>query len=343
MVVRRAATLAISVATVAAVLAGCGRSDEPEEASTTTAAPAETTTTEAAPDLEAVGAEAQELLEAADDAIDDEAEARDERAGENDLEGAIDSTRDLRAALVELDGGLRDLDLPDDLAEDRNAVLRSTTDYIEVLDGFVDVEDAGGYNDQLDAEAEARQAWYADVADLADALEIEGIVDDVAGDPDDDDAEGGDDVEDVLGAEVSAGEVVDTSGMSIEVPEGFTAFEQFPIEMIDEAGNAIGIYHVFPEDDTATLEQVAEDYAQGAADKNGFEIIGGPEADDLGSYPAIGYAFATDDTHTEVILVFEAEDSTGTRFHVISVEAADEDVEQVMDALEAVVDTLVVR
>ncbi|HRW38862.1 MAG TPA: hypothetical protein P5254_14265, partial [Aquihabitans sp.] len=108
----------------------------------------------------------------------------------------------------------------------------------------------------------------------------------------------------------------------------------------DANGNTIGVYVVYDEDPSQSLEDRADEYAAGVADKNGFEIIGGPESDDIGDYPAIGYAFATDDTHTEVDLLFEAEDGAGQRFHVIAVNAADEDLDAIMSALGDVEDTL---
>ncbi len=60
------------------------------------------------------------------------------------------------------------------------------------------------------------------------------------------------------------------------------------------------------------------------------------------NYDAVGWALATDDTHTEVLLFFEGEDQFGNRLHLISVESSDDDIDAVMSALEAVEDTLTV-
>ncbi|MEZ5139466.1 MAG: hypothetical protein R2711_12100 [Acidimicrobiales bacterium] len=295
MVGRRAATLAVSAATLAALLAGCSSSGGDEKAATTTTA-AETTTTETGPDLEAIGADVQDLLETADQAIDDEIAVRDGFAADNDLQSGIDSTRDLRQALYDFDGELRALELPDDLSKEVNAVLTANGGFIDVLDGYLEIEDIPAYNDQLDREAEARDQWYEAVGELADALEIDGVENDISGSSTGDDNPVSDDEE-----QIAAGDIAGDDLIQIQVPEGFTAAPGFPIEMTDANGNTIGVYVVYDEDPSQSLEDRADEYAAGVADKNGFEIIGGPESDDIGDYPAIGYAFATDDTHTEVV------------------------------------------
>lgn len=338
MVVRRAATLAVTATVVAGLLAGCSsKGGDDAKETTTTAAPAEeTTTTEAGPDLEELGGQVQDLLETADAAIDEEADARDAFAEENDLDGAIDSTRDLRATLYDVDADLRDLELPDELSEELNALLTANGGFIDALDGFLEIEDIPAYNDQLDLESEARVQWYEAAAELADALEIDGVENDIAADD-----PGGDDEpvsEDVIGA----GEIAGDDYISIQVPEGFTASSGFPIEMTDANGNTVGVYEVGEDSPDQTLEERAAAYADGVAEKNGYQILGDPEVDTIGGYPGIGYAFAVDESTSAIEIVFEAPSSVGTRFHVISVQVADADLEAVIDALTAVEDTLTV-
>jgi hypothetical protein len=324
------------VATI--VLAGCsgsGGSDSADETTTTKAA--ETTTSTTAVDLSAVGGDYQDAIEVVDGAIDDEVETRDAFAAENDLDGSIDSTRDVRNDLYDFDGAVRKLDLPADQQSAANDVLTETGRYIEVLDGFQEVTDIDGYNAQLGDEADARIAWYEAVNALADDLEVDGVENDV----DDSTSVSDTTTTETADEEVQAGDTVETSTVSIEVPEGFVATASSTIEMTGDDGATVGIYSVDPDSGT-TLEDVAETSADGTAEKNDYELIGGHEEMTVGDYDALGYAFDDGDGNTIVDIYFEAEDSAGGQWHLVSVEAPKGSIDQVMESVEAVLDTVVV-
>lgn len=344
MVVRRAATVAISAAMLAGVVAGCSTSggDDAEPATTTTEAPAEeTTTTEAEADLEAVGAEVQDLLDTVNLAVEEEAAARDAFAAENELDSAIDSTRDLRAALYDTDADLRDLDLPDELSEELNALLTANGGYIDALDGFLEVEDIPAYNDQLDLETEARLQWYDAAAELAAALEIDGVenpVDDGSDEPATDEPATDDPVADDEYL-MEAGTFAGDENTSLRVPEGFRGTDEYPIRMIDEDGNTIQIFSIADEGPDQTLDDAAAAESAATVEQFGYEVIGGPESDSFGIYPAVAYAYAIDDATTGIDILLEAETPVD-RFHFVSITVANEDVDAVLASLEAVADSL---
>ena len=320
------------------LLAGCGGSGGGSEASdaptTTTKAEAAATTTTTEVDLSEVGDEYQALIEKADGAIDDEIVTRDDFASQNDLSGGIDSTRDLRNELFDFDAAVRKLDVPEDQAGAVNDVLTETGSYIAVLDDYLGITEIADYNTQLDDEADARTAWYEAVNALADELEVDGIDNEVDGAGDTTTTTSTDD-------EVEAGDTVETTTASMEVPEGFTATAAASIQMTDEDGATIGLYGLYP-DEADSLSQVAKTSAEGAAEKNGYEIVGGPEDLEVGDYDAIGYAYDDGDGNSIVDIFFEAEDSAGSNWHLISVEAPEKDMDGVMAALEAVLDTVVI-
>jgi hypothetical protein len=319
------------------VLAGCSSSgSDGADKTTTTKAEAESTTSTTAVDLSEVGADYQDAIEEADGAIDDEIAARDAFAAENDLDGGIDSTRDVRNDLFDFDAAMRKLDLPDDQQSAANDVLTETGRYIEVLDGYQELTDIDGYNAQLDDEAEVRVAWYEAVNALADQLEVDGIDNDL-----DSSSEGSTTTTEPADEEVQAGDTVETSTVSIEVPEGFVATASSTIEMTGDDGATVGIYTVYPDSGT-TLEDVAEASADGTADKNDYELIGGHEEMTVGDYDALGYAFDDGDGNTIVDIYFEAEDATGNKWHLVSIEAPEKSIDQVMESVEAVLDTVVV-
>ncbi|MGN6696492.1 MAG: hypothetical protein ACTHN0_20095 [Aquihabitans sp.] len=319
------------------VLAGCsgsGGSDSADETTTTKAAETTTSTTEV--DLSEVGADYQDAIEEVDGAIDDEVETRDAFAAENDLDGGIDSTRDVRNDLYDFDGAVRKLDLPDDQKSAANDVLTETGRYIEVLDGYQEVTDIDGYNAQLDDEADARVAWYEAVNALADELEVDGVENDI------DDSSGSDTTTtEPSDEEVQAGDTVETSTVSMEVPEGFVATASSTIEMTGDDGATVGVYSVYPDSGT-TLEDVAEASADGTAEKNDYELIGGHEEMTVGDYDALGYAFDDGEGNPIVDIYFEAEDSAGGQWHLVSIEAPEGSIDQVMESVEAVLDTVVV-
>jgi len=320
------------------LLAGCGGGSGSEGADdpTTTKAPAaESTTTTTEVDLSEAAGDFQTAAEAADEAIADEIETRDGYAADNDLDGGIDSTRDLRNDLFDFDAEVREIEVPADQQAGVNDVLTETGRYIEVLDGYQEITDVDGYNAQLDDEAEARVAWYEAVNALADDLDADGIENEIDGgasttEPADDSDE-----------EVAAGDTLETSTASMEVPEGFSGPATFPIRLTNEDGATVGISNVF-DDEATTLEEVAASSAEGAADKNGYEVIGSHEEMTVGEYDALGWAFDDGDGTTIVDIYFEAEDSAGGQWHVVTVEASEDDIDQVMEAVEAVLDTVVI-
>lgn len=326
---------AIAGAVMAAVvLAGCGgsggsSSDEPAKTTTT----AEATTTTTAVDTAAASEDYQDALEDVDAAIDDEIVVRDDFAAENDLDGAIDSSKDLRNALFDFDAVVREIEVPKDQQSAVNEVLTETGSYIEVLDDYLEVTDIPGYNDQLEAEAEARGAWYEAANALADDLEADGVDNEV-----DEGASASSD-EPVGDEEVPAGEVVATSTASIEVPEGFTGTGVSTIELTGPNGVTAGLYSVFPESGT-TIDEVAADSANGAAEKNDLEITAGPRNVALGDYTAVGYAFEAADGISILDFYFEAEDSAGNQWHVLTIEGPDSEIQDATSALQAVFPTL---
>lgn len=315
----------------------CGGSGGSDADPTTTTKPKAAETTTTVDDAAEVGADFQALAEDANDAIDEEAGARDEFAADNDLEGAIDSTRDLRNDLYDFDSGVRDLEVPEADASAVNDVLTETGRYIEVLDGFLEVEDIPAYNDQLDQEAEVRDAWVEAVNALAEDLGTDGIESTVG-----DDGSSDDDTTTTEPAdeEVQAGDTISDGSLSIEVPEGFTATATSVIEMEHESGATAGIYTVFPDDGVDTLEDVAKASAEGAADKNGFTIDAGPEELEVGDLDAIGYSLSDDDGMQYISIYFDTEVDDTTRWRVISVDVSEDDVEDVMSAIEAAAPTV---
>jgi len=318
------------------LVAGCsGSGGKDADPTTTTKAKAAETTTTVDPTAE-VGAEFQALAETADAAIDDEAAARDEFAADNDLEGGIDSTRDLRNDLFDFDAAVRDLDVPDEYASEVNDVLTETARYIEVLDGFIEITDIPGYNDQLDQESEVRDAWTESVNTLAEGLGTEGIgtEDDNADDSGDDDPPADE------GEAVEAGDTISDGTLSMEVPEGFTATNVGAvIQMEHETGAVLGIYTSYPESAT-TLEDVAKESSEGAADKNDWEIVAGPEELDVGEFDGVGYSLKDADGMLYISIYFDTGQDGSSRWRVISVDVSEDDVEEVMSAVEAAAATV---
>lgn len=326
-----------SLAIAAALLAGCSGSGSSDGAKTTTTEKSKATTTTTIDVKEEAAKAFQKLVDDADAAIEKESTARDGFAQDNDLESAIESTKDLRNDLFDFDADLRKLDVPDDATSALNDLLTEDGRYIEALDGFVDITEIPDYNDQFDKEQNARDDWYRAANALADELGAESV----------EFAPGGSDTGSTTTStpaqdEYQAGETVQTPSIAMTVPEGFTATAAATIQMEDDNGNKIGVYNVFPDDSATTLEAVAKASAEGTAEKNDYKIIGGPEKMTVGTYDAIGYSFATDDTHTSVTIYFEAMDVTATRWHSIDVEASDADIDDVMSALEAVLDSVTV-
>ncbi|WP_421118022.1 hypothetical protein ACE2AJ_11500 [Aquihabitans daechungensis] len=313
------------------LVAGCsGSGGDDADSTTTTKAEAAETTTTVDPTAE-VGEDFQALAETADEAIDEEATTRDEFAAENDLEGAIDSTRDLRNDLFDFDAAVRELDVPEEYASEVNDVLTETARYIEVLDGFVEVTDIPAYNDQLDEESEVRDSWTESVNVLAESLGTDGLGTDDGGDDDDPPSEEAEIVD--------AGGTVTDGTLSMEVPEGFTGTDGATIQMEHESGALLGIYSVYPESAT-TLEDVAKESIEGAAEKNGFEITAGPEELEVGDFQAIGYSSTATDGTMMVDVYFDTEVDADNRFRVISVEVSEDDIDEVMSAVEAAAPTV---
>lgn len=323
---------AVAVATLGVAGCGAGGGSDAEDATTTTKAK-ETTTTEAA-NIDA-GA-FQVLFEDANDAIVAETEARNAFADESDLDGAIESSTELRSDLYTFDGAVRELDLEDE-QELVNELLTASGTYIEVLDGFVEVTDISGYNEQFDAETEARIAFYDAGNALAEALDQEGVPNELD-EPSDDEEDTGDDPE-TLAEEIPAGEVVNDGSFALEVPEGFTATVGAVIEMTHEGGATLGIYNVQPQGGADDLESVAAASSAGAVEKNDYEVIGEGEELEVGDLPAIGYAYDDGFGNTLIDVYFQAEDATGEEWHVISVTVPEDQVDEVMDAVEAVMPT----
>ncbi|MCU1369755.1 MAG: hypothetical protein JWO77_949 [Ilumatobacteraceae bacterium] len=325
------------VAAIAAgfLLASCGASggesgDRPPPTTTTTSAPASTTS--AVVDDEFDGDAFQELIVGADRSVDYEAGVRDGFAEDGDVPGAAESAGDLRFALNLFDEQLRELEVPASLQTTMNEVLTANGTFIEVLDGYVGVTEVDQYNDQLDAEAEARSGWYEALNSAAEAFGTDGIESDFEASTDD----GGAPTDEVI----PAGEVAETGTASMEVPEGFEATAVAVIEMENGNGARIGLYTLDP--DATTLPDVAQQSVENGADKDGYEITGGPEETTVGDYEAIAYYFDYGDGTVGRSLYFEAEDSAGARWHVLSLDADDTEIEEVSAALESVLDTVTI-
>jgi hypothetical protein len=317
-------------------VAACGASGGSDaDPPTTTKPKAAATTTTEDPTAE-VGADFQGLADQANEAMAQEATARDQFAADNDLQGAIDSTRDLRNDLYDFDAAVRDLDVPEANASAANDVLTANGRYIELLDGFLDVEDIPAYNAQLGKETEVRTAWVDAVNALADDLGADGIESTVGDDGSSDDEPTTTEATE----EVQAGGTVSDGSLSIEVPEGFTASASSVITMEDDQGTTVGIYSVFPDESATTLAKVAKASAEGAAEKNDLEIIGGPEDLEVGDFPAIGYSSKDQDGRIYVDVYFDTKVDADNRFRVISVDVAEENVDDVMSAVEAVAPTV---
>jgi hypothetical protein len=320
------------------LLVSCGASGGGSDAASpsTTARPPSTTTTTAVEDDAFDSAAFEELIVGADRSVEYEAGVRDGFATDGDVAGAAESASDLRFALNLFDEDLRELDVPASQQEVMNAVLTANGSFIEVLDGYAAVTDADGYNEQLAAEAAVRSDWYDVLNEAAEAFGVTGIESDLdagtGGEPSDD---GPSDDE-----PIPAGEIAATGTASMEVPEGFEATTAAVIEMENGTGALVGLYNVTS--DATTLADVAQQSAQGAAEKNGFEITGGPEEMQVGAYDAIAYYFDYGDGTLALSLYFEAEDSAGSRWHVLSVEADESEIEQVGAAVEAVLPTVTI-
>jgi hypothetical protein len=316
----------------AVLLVGCSSSSGSDGGKdTTTTTKKETTTTTVDP-KEAAAKAYGPLLEDIDTAIEKESTARDGFAADNDLQGAIDSSKDLRNDLFDFDAAVRKLKVPDEAKAAVNRLLTEDGKYIEVLDGFVGITEIPDYNDQFDEEGTARDNWYGAADDLAKALGVDQVDFAPAGEESTTTTEPAD-------QELSAGDTASTSTMSIAVPEGFTATVSGTIQMKDDNGSEIGLYNAYPDSGT-TLDAVAKELADGTAAKNEWKIVNGPEKMKVGEYDAVGYSFAPDDTHTSVSIWFDALDGAGTRWHVITIDAADSDIDGVMNALSKVLDSV---
>jgi hypothetical protein len=316
-----------SLAVAAALLAGCSGSGGSDGAKTTTTDKSKATTTTTIDVKEEAAKAFQKLVDDADSAIEQESLARDQFAGDNDLESAIESTKDLRNDLFDFDADVRKLDVPDDATSALNDLLTEDGHYIEVLDGFVDITEIPDYNDQFDKETNARDDWYRVANALAEALDAEPV--EFAPEPSDTSSTTAPTQE-----EFGAGDTVSTPTLSVEVPEGFTATASATILMEDDNGSQIGFYG--QSSDEATLEAVAKTAAEGTAEKNEYKIIGGPEKLDVGDYPGVAYSFDPGESRTIVEIWYEGTDAAGSKWHLISVEADDDQIDAVMDALMAV-------
>lgn len=316
------------------LLVSCGASGGGSDAASpsTTTRPPSTTTTTAAEDDAFDSAAFEELIVGADRSVEYEAGVRDEFATDGDVLGAAESASDLRFALNLFDEDLRELDVPASQQEVMNEVLTANGSFIEVLDGYAAVTDVDGYNEQLAAEAAVRADWYDVLNEAAEAFGVTGIESDLA--------TGTDESEPSDDEPIPAGEVAATGTASMEVPEGFEADTAAVIEMENNTGAFIGLYNVTS--DATTLADVAEQSAQGGAEKNGYEITGGPEPMQVGDYDAIAYYFDYGDGTLALSLYFEAVDSAGSRWHVLSVEADETEIEQVGAAVEAVLPTVTI-
>lgn len=327
----------VVVVPVALLMASCGTSGGQSDATATTKPPAKTTTTLAEPPKG--GEEVQQLLESIDEAIAAEAAARDELAKTTTVIGLVESTESIRADLFDFDADLRDVEVADDARRPMNALLEANGAYIAVLDDYFGVQEIAEYNAQIEAELAARSDWYDAIAPLAEVLEIDGVpspfdqVDDSSSTTEPDGETSSD--------EIPAGSIAESSTASIEVPEGFTATAAVVVEMEDDNGSLVGIYTV-TSDTATTLEEAAAEASSGAAEKNGYTITGGPEPFDVGSYPGIAYYLDLGDGLAGLDIYFEAEATGSSSWHVVSIEAATDDIEQVAAAVEAVLPTLTV-
>ena len=315
------------------LLVSCGasgdESSDGEKSPTTTTTAKATTTTEVETEFDP--AAFQELIVGADRSIDYEADVRDGFAEDSDVPGAAESASDLRVALNLFDEELRDLEIPDELQEAMNELLTANGSFIEVLDGYADVTEVDDYNDQLAAEAEVRTAWYEAVGDAADAFGTDGVESDFETASDDNDPSS---------ETIPAGDVAETSTASMEVPEGFEATAAAVIQMENSTGALVGLYNV--SSDATTLDAVAKQAAENGADKDGAEITGGPEKATVGDYDAISYYLDYGDGTVGLSVYFEAEDSAGAQWHVLSVLADADEIEEVAAAVEAVSDTVII-
>lgn len=338
------------------LVTGCGASGGSDGATTTTKAKAatttevaETTTTE--PDEIEGAEEFQALVEGIDASIDSEAAARDEAAAENDLDTALLGISDLRDVLYEFDGDLRDLDVADDAVESINAVLEANGEYIAVLDDFNGITEIPEYNDTLDREAEVRDAWEEAVNDAAKELDVDGIEEGLAesgstggDDPAEPGGSGGPSDEEIIANRednqgVEAGETITSTDASMTVPEGFTGTQEGPLTMSGPNGAQLGLYSVSGEEGE-DLAAIAKDYVEGAADKNGYKITGGPEDTPVGDFEGVAYYYEYDDGRVAYDVFFEAPDSAGNQFHVLNLTASAEDAEELVAAVTEVLDTI---
>ncbi|MCU1496794.1 MAG: hypothetical protein JWM47_747 [Acidimicrobiales bacterium] len=325
------------------LVTACGASGDSEGATTTTkaeAAPttgvAKSTTTE--PDEIDGAQEFQAMVEDMDAAIDAEAIARDGAAAENDLATALAGISDLRDELFDFDGDLRDLGVDDAAVESVNAVLEADGAYIELLDEYNGITEISRYNELLDKEPDVRDGWEKAVNEAAEELGVDGVEAGLAGEePAGDD--GGSTTPDNAGLE--AGETITSTTASMEVPEGFTGTNDGPMGMVGPNGATLGLFTVSGEAGE-DLSDVAKDFVEGAADKNGYEITGGPEDTPVGDYEGVAYYYDYGDGTVAYDIFFEAEDGAGTRFHVLTLEASEDDAEELVAAVNKVLSTITI-
>ncbi|HEX2576100.1 MAG TPA: hypothetical protein VHK88_07105, partial [Aquihabitans sp.] len=316
---------------------------EAEEATTDADAGAEA---EADVDADEAGEDYQALVEDMDATIDDESSARDAAAAENDLDAAIEGIGELRDKLFAFDEELRDLEVPDDAVEAINAVLEADGAYIEVLDEYAAITEISEYNELLDPEEGARDDWEDAVNAAAEELDVDGVEEGLNGEGqggvtegDGTEDEGAEEETDVASNEgVSAGETISSGSWSMEVPEGFTGSEVGGIlSMTGPNDSVLGLYTVTPQGGATTLEDVAKNSIEGGAAKNGYEITGGPETAQVGSYEGVSYYYVYDGGTAGIDIYFQADDGD---FYLVSLDGADTDMEVLSTALAEVLPTV---
>jgi hypothetical protein len=229
-----------AAAVAATLLASCGSSGGSDAAKTEAKAPAKTTTTTTEVPLEKAGEEFQDLIEDADAAITDESDARDAFAQENDLEGAIDSTGDLKDALEDFRAGLEDLEVPEDVQATIDSVDETTEAYIEALEGYAEVTEISEYNEQLDLESGANEDWYGEVADAAEELEVDGLDTEGADTTSGSDDEGTSEGSSPDDSEGSSAGLITGDGSEYCLQEGDLPDGYLPLRGQDNMSNALG-------------------------------------------------------------------------------------------------------
>jgi hypothetical protein len=327
-----AASLAAALALSAAA---CGTSgDSAGDATTTTKAKAPTTTTEAK-----AGGDLQEVIDAYIGPLyqlkDEWQDASVARMESTDAAAGIAATRDMRTAVYDFDGELRDMEFPKDLSSEVNDLLEANGDLIAKLDAFNDAADDPALLQEVYDDQQSSLADWQEAADaLAEALDIPTVtlrIDVQSGSGEG----GGDDPSPTTRPSGvpsgKAGERFELNVFSLVIADGWKGTGG----VVDGPGDVM-VSGGRLSDASGTLSDVARDSSEGAADKSDYTIEGQPERAEVAGMDALEVRMTGEDDYLTVDRYFQADGE----YYVISLDGDADDVADALDDFEEMLDTL---